>query len=204
MHKSRAISSRWAATLAMVLLALTGCSGPQEEGAESPQSLEQLAATARKNGWDWQASLLEDGDITVAEYDEGHRRNLQCLKAAGMTYTEPERSVTDGFRWVYDIHWASLDEESGSREMSQCSEMYVADLEVAMAWWGEWRTDPALQADIVKCVTAKGYSVKPGTKNYREVWLQGSEAGLTQEMVAMCLRAGAQRLYPKQGYAIGF
>ncbi len=192
------------AVVGFALLSLAGCSSSEEGADGEPQSLDQIAESARERGDDWQASLLEDGDITLAEYDEGHRRNLECLTAAGMTYSEPERIVTDGFRWDYAIEWTGIEEEVGMRESSACFDENLGDLELAMSAWGDWQTDPALLAAVNECVANAGFEVDPAAKNYRDVWRSGSEAGLSQQTVGGCVSTSMTRVYPGAGFAVSF
>ncbi|WP_291380968.1 hypothetical protein [Demequina sp.] len=183
-------------------LVLTGCSSTSSGDSNSPPSLEQIAANARAGGHDWQADLLDDGDITPAEYDEGHRRNLACLDAAGITYSDPERNLPDGFRWLYDMFWPGLSDSEGQRVSQDCYDQNLGDLELAMSAWGDWSTEPALLADIVDCVNNQGFSIDADVKNWNQVWLSGADQGLTQQAVAMCAQNGMARLHPGVGYAL--
>ncbi len=196
-------SARWPAVLGVVCVVLGGCASGGDD-VEDPRSLEQIADEARAHGYDWQADLLEDGDITVAEYDEGHRRDLECLTAAGITYTEPERDLLDGFRWSYDLSWAGLDDETATSVASECSERNDMYLELAMSTWGEWDTEPTVLADLAQCVQDKGFEIEAGARNYREVWLSASDQGLTYEQVSACVAQAMQRLHPGVGYGLGF
>lgn len=202
--KHRQVVLRVVVGTCLGVVALGGCASSAEDAGDGPRSLAQIADDARERGFDWQAEMLEDGDITLAEYDEGHRRNLACLTAAGMTYTDPVRMVPDGFRWDYLIDLADVGEDVGSREVWDCNEEYLSDLEVAMSSWGDWRTDPALLADVEECVSSAGFEIGTGAKNYRDVWLAGADAGLTRERVAICVREGMTRLYPGVDYAVAF
>jgi hypothetical protein len=138
----------------------------------------------------------------LAEYDEGSRRNLACLDAAGITYSDPVRNVPDGFRWLYDMHWPNMSDSDGQRVSQDCYDKNVGDLELAMEAWGDWTTEPALLADIVNCVTKQGFSIDPSVKNWKQVWTSGASHGLTQPAVATCVQTGMLRLHPGVGYAL--
>jgi hypothetical protein len=186
---------------AVVALVSACASGDQD--AEEPKSLSQLAAEARSRGYDWQAGILDDGDITAAEFDEGHRRNLQCLSDAGIEYTEPEREVLDGYRWNYDILWGEMDPEVVNDTATRCQDEFATYLELGMSSWGDWQTEPAVLAEIVRCVTDLGFEVDGGALNYRDVWLSASGQGLTSEQVSSCVASAMQRLHPGVGYGLG-
>jgi hypothetical protein len=183
---------------------LGGCGGSSSGGPDSEHSLEQIADRARSDGQNWQAELIEDGDITLAEYDEGHRRVLECLTQAGMTFTEPVRDIVDGFRWNYEITWGDLGEDKGSKAVQECFEN-LGHLELAMSSFGSWETDPALQANIEQCLRDDGFEVQSGsTKNYRDLTNALAEQGVTQTMVSACIDAGMEKLYPRTAYGIVF
>ena len=183
-------------------LVLAGCSRATDGGTDSVPSLQQIAANARAAGHDWQADLLDDGDITLAEYDEGHRRNLACLDSAGITYSDPARNLPDGFRWLYDMSWPSMSDSEGQRASEDCYDQNLGDLELAMSAWGDWSTEPALLADIVSCVGDQGFEIDAAAKNWRQVWLSGADQGLTQQAVATCAQNGMARLHPGVEYAL--
>lgn len=192
-----------AAIITAVLLA--GCTAFSDSSDdEEPQSLAQIAQRARDSGHSWAAEQLEDGDITLAEYDEGHRRNLECLTSGGLTYTEPERIIVDGFRWDYLITWQDVGEEKGMRVMEECFEEFVSDLELAMNHWGSWNTDPAVLAEIKVCVQDLGFKIDETSNNYREIWLSASDQGLTQEVTANCVRNAMSRLHPSLPSTVAF
>ena len=186
------------------VLSLGGCSTSDGGSSSGPSSLMQIADDARSAGHEWQANLLDDGEVTLAEYDEGHRRNLECLTNAGMTFTDPVRILTDGFRWDYAISWAGMDDSAGQTVSERCFEDNLGALELAMASWGDWRTDPALLSEISSCVSAAGFSTDIGSRNYRDVWLEASDEGLTPEKVSSCAGSAMNALYPGVGYAITF
>ncbi|MDR1633407.1 MAG: hypothetical protein LBS27_00435 [Bifidobacteriaceae bacterium] len=185
-------------------LAAVGCSPASEGDGDGPPSLEQIAAETRSRGYEWQAELMEDGDITVAEYDEGQRRTRECLTEAGMSHTEPVRNLPDGYEWLYDIAQNDLSDSAFDREMSRCFDEWVADLGLAMSLWGDWQTDPALLEYIVKCVEDLGFDVADGLKNYRQVWEGSSGQGLTEQSVMGCISDGMSELYPRADAAYGF
>ncbi|HEY0188891.1 MAG TPA: hypothetical protein VGC67_15470 [Cellulomonas sp.] len=177
-------------TIVIAAALLAGCSS----GDDGAHSLDWYAAEARSRGYDWQAGLLEDGDVTLAEYDEGHRRNLACLDAAGIDYSEPERNVLDGFGWNYDLSWSGLDEETFERIASGCFEEFVGWIEPAMSELGDWQTEPTILAAIKECVAGQGFEIDTGAQNYRDVWLSGSDQGLTTEQVSACIGSETRRL----------
>lgn len=194
-----------ALSLCVAASAVSACGGGDRRKPDDPPSLEQIAAKARAKGHEWQAQMLEDGDITLAEYDEGHRRHLACLTAAGLTYTEPERILTDGFSWDYLITWEGKSDEVGSGLMSDCFDDNLGDLELAMSAWGDWRTDPALLVEIETCVEDAGFDVQAGSaRNYRELLLATADQGLTREKMSSCIGEGMQRLYPGAPFVVGF
>jgi hypothetical protein len=202
--RSKFSSSYRLAALMLIGAAVLGACSPGDAGdGDGPPSLHQLADDARSAGQEWQANVLDDGDVTLAEYDEAHRRVLACLDAAGLTHSEPERNIPNGYEWLYDISWQGMDEEDGSRAAQACDEnnRYVA---LAMSAWGDWETEPALLAAVVECVTDAGFEIPADVRNYREVWLSASDQGLTREKVAACIDSGMLRLHPGVGYAIGF
>ncbi|HEY0215536.1 MAG TPA: hypothetical protein VGC57_03990 [Cellulomonas sp.] len=195
--------ARWVLALGVVGTLLVGCSsvGADDDG---PMSLDQFAAEARARGYDWQAGLLEDGDVTVAEFDEGHRRNLECLTAAGLVYSDLERDLLDGFRWDYLIGWNGVDEETANEAVSACAQEFLGYIEPAMSAWGDWSTEPAALAGIKECVTAKGFEIDTAAQNYREVYLSAADQGLTYEPLETCIASTMQRLHPGVGYAVGY
>lgn len=201
MRRDVAVAYRWLA-VACIGIVLAGCSSSDDGSNERP-SLDQIAADAKARGHEWQAEVLSDGDITLAEYDEAHRRTLQCLDAAGIQYSEPERSIINGYDWLFDMYWPSMDDSEGQQVSSACSEENKHEVELAMSAWGDWETDPALLADVLDCVSSKGFEVDRTVKTLRDVWLYGSDQGLSKETVAGCARIGMQRLYPGVGYGLG-
>lgn len=187
------------------VVVLTGCGESNQGSTEVPPSLEQMAAKARSKGHDWQAQMLGDGDITLAEYDEGHRRNLACLVAAGLTHTEPVRNPADGFWWGYEVGWEGMADDRGSGLFSECYDDNLGDLELAMRSWGDWRTEPALLAEVEECVRSGGFDIEDGVaKNYREIWLAAAAQGLGKDKVASCINSGMSRLHPGIPYSVGF
>lgn len=186
-----------------VVVAGTGCSSPAATSGE-PQSIEQIAADAKDRGHDWQATVLGDGNVTLAEYDEGHRRNLACLDGAGIQYSEPERNIPNGYEWLYDMTWPSMDDPKGQKVSEKCFDENLGEVSLAMSAWGDWETDSALLAAVLECVSASGFEIDASAKNLRDVWLEGSDEGLTKETVAGCAQDGMLRLYPGVSYGIGF
>ena len=187
------------AALLIAVSVLGACSG----NGDGPPSLQQIARDARVRGDGWQADVLGDGDITLAEYDEGHRRVLACLDAAGLTYSEPQRNIPNGYEWLYDRFWHGMADEDGMRATRECDEKnrFVAS---AMSLWGEWETEPALLAFVVRCATDAGYEIPADVRNYREVWQSASDQGLTRETVAACVDRGMERFHPGADYGLGF
>lgn len=190
--------------MVLALVVLGGCSSDSENEDSEPSSLEQIAQEARDLGRDWQAGILEDGDITLAEYDEGHRRNLTCLDDVGITYSEPQRSVLDGYSWNYDMFWPNMDDSKGQDVSYKCFEENLESLSVAMTAWGDWKTDAAVLSFTNECVTQAGFTVESDVQNYRELWLSAAGEGLTQDVVANCLNTAMIRLHPGVSYALGF
>jgi hypothetical protein len=186
-------------------VAATGCGSQRAENDPSnPPTLEQLAAEARADGYEWQAGVLEDGDVTLAEFDEGSRRNLECITQMGMSHSEPERVLTDGYSWYYEINYETVDPEEASDLVAECSQENEMYLQLAMSAWGDWRTDAALLADVENCVRDAGFDVRAGARNYREVWLNAADQGLTTDKVTQCVDDGMYRLYPGKPSSIGF
>jgi hypothetical protein len=202
--------SRWRVlgVLAMVgalLAPVVGCSLVDDGGGDGPASIEQIARDARGRGYIWQAELLEDGDITLAEFDEGYRRVFECVTEAGLTYDEPYRDVVDGFRWEYTVYWYGMEDEVGSRLYHDCYDRYVGDLELAMSSWGDWVTEPALMAEIEECVLRDDINYERGVaKNYRDLFHATADQGVTKMMMTACIESAMERLYPDRGYGIAY
>ncbi len=188
---------------AMASASGAGCS-TTGSAAEGPPSLEQIADTARSRGHEWQADILSDGDITLAEYDEAHRRNLACLESAGLVTSEPQRNLPDGFRWLYDVFWEGMDDEDGQGAMRMCGDTHMHEVELAMSTWGAWDTGPALLAEIASCVASRGIDVSEDARNYRDAWLSATDQGLTQQAVGSCVDSAMQKLHPGVDYAVAF
>jgi len=191
--------------LATVLVAgwgLAGCSTPVGDVGNGVPSLEQIAADARSRGHDWQAEQLDDGNITLAEFDEGHRRNLACLNDSGISYSAPTRNVVDGYDWLYDMHWSGLKDSEGQRLSQGCFDANLGELSIAMSEWGEWETEPALMVAVVRCVNNKGIELTSEAKNLRDLQKEGADQGLTKEGISTCVQVEMQRLHPGVAYAL--
>lgn len=197
------MTSSRAIIVVLAVAMLTGCSASDSDSDSRP-SLLQIAESARDQGHDWQAELLSDGDITLAEFDEGHRRTLACLEAAGIDFTEPQRNIPDGYQWIYDMTWPTLDDAAGQRVVEGCVDEHQADLALAMSAWGDWVTEPALLAATVECVSRSGFDGGPSITNLRDLWLAGASDGLTRQTVATCAQTQMERLHPGIAYAISF
>ncbi|WP_062070161.1 hypothetical protein [Demequina sediminicola] len=167
--------------------------------------MEQLASEAEGKGHDFQADALSDGEVTLAEYDEAHRRGLACLTDAGLTHSEPVRNRVDGFRWTYDVSWEGMSDADGNAAYEACFNDSLGEIELAMASWGEYNTDAALLAATEECVADTGIVVdREGIHNHRELLLAGADQGLTMEVVLNCVQMSAERLYPTEDYVLTF
>lgn len=189
-----------------LLVSGTGCSLDSGSNNDQPQSIEQIAKNARQWGYTWQAEQLEDGDITLAEYDEGVRRLLECVTEAGLTYDELSRNKVDGFHWNYIVYFRSEETaDADSTTHRDCYNQYASDLELAMNSWGDWTTDPALMADIEDCLERGDVEFERGVaKNYRDLLKATADQGVTEMFMTACIENGMERLYPELEYAVAY
>ena len=183
---------------------LMGCVGPGDQADGEPASLDQLAKEAYELGYDWQGDVLSDGDVTRVEYDEAHRRNLECLASNGMEVSESVRDRLDGYRWHYSINYAdTLSEIENIQAIGDCSQETIMFVEMAMDHWGDWATDPAVMRLTEECVAGQGFSSRVEFQNYRELQEYFRRDGITDDDISSCLAEAMGQLYPEEYYSYG-
>lgn len=194
----------WKMKFMALFLLLMGCAGDRVDGGSAPVSLDQLAQKAYEAGFDWQGDILSDGDVTRVEYDEAHRRNLECLASNGMTASEAVRDRLDGYRWRYSINYAdALSEIENIQAILDCSQETIMFVEMAMEHWGDWETDPAVMRLTEECIAENGFSANRQFQNYRDLQNHFRQDGITDDDISECISGAMDQLYPEESYAYG-
>lgn len=204
MGKSLMVPGAWKLGFLALCFLLMGCSEIEVDGGTPPVGLDQLAKEAYEAGYDWQGDVLSDGDVTRVEYDEAHRRNLECLASNGMEVSESVRDRLDGYRWHYSINYAdTLSEIENIQAIVDCSQETIMFVEMAMDHWGDWATDPAVMRLTEECVAGQGFSSRIEFQNYRELQEYFRRDGITDDDISSCLAEAMGQLYPEESYAYG-
>lgn len=181
------------ALLTTASLLISACSLINPEEDPEPKTLEELAAQAESNGYEWQAEVLASGEITADDYDEAQRRTLACVTDHGLSYSEPQLVPEEDFRSDYEISWGDTDEEKGLKIIDECFIENLNYIEEAMYNWGDWQTAPELLEYIKTCLTERDYEINPEARNYRDVFIPAED----EEDVAIvehCLNEGKLKL----------
>lgn len=202
MGKSLMVPGAWKLGFLALCLLLVGCSEEGVDSGTSPVSLDQLAKDAYEAGYDWQGDILSDGDVSRVEYDEAHRRNLECLTTKGITTSEAVRDRLDGYRWRYSINYAdALSEIENIQAIFDCSQETIMFVEMAMEHWGDWETDPAVMRLTEECIAENGFSVNRQFQNYRDLQNHFRQDGITDDDISECISGAMDQLYPEESYA---
>lgn len=190
-------NKRVIAILAICIAAghLASCTDGGEISESEVLSLEQLSKSAKEDGYDWQASLLEDGDITLDEFDEAYRKTFDCLEAGGLVVSDLQRNVADGFRWEYVIEFGNVPEGEALELSSKCEDEFTRELQTAMSYWGDWETPQAVLGLVKDCVESRGVEVDASARNYVELYESVADLGVSRGAVLTCLNKAVGDIY---------
>lgn len=136
------------APIALALaLAATGCGGGGEVAARGPHH-DVIVAAAQEATSDFERQVLEDGEITRAEYEEAVHRLVECARDRGTRVTPLEQ---DGL-YTYEVPIS----ETSDRDMLECSE---GTTQVVEALYGDVLRNPRnvdFEELVAECLVRSG------------------------------------------------
>jgi hypothetical protein len=72
-------------------LSIVGCSsGVQQGGVWNPAGVDEALTIAKANDLKWEIGILNDGNISATEYEEGYDRFMSCVKKLGYVFDKPK------------------------------------------------------------------------------------------------------------------
>lgn len=139
-----------------LLLACSADKDSTNDSAKDSPYREEILAAVGDATTDFERSVLEDGEITRAEYVEASDRYLACMESHGVTMT-----AEDNFG-VNQYHGANLSAED-EKWMDKCTigtTMVIAGLYSDMI---KYPDNGDFRAEIVECFIASGIAPKTFT-----------------------------------------
>lgn len=171
----------------VILLCLSGC-GPSDRGSEEPFD---AAEAAREAGFTEQYTVLSDGHVTAAEYEESIDRVRQCLNEYGIETTEPWINPVDSLMLVWDYPAGP----PGYNGDPDCVRRYIGYVQPEYLILGEPRMDEPLLAYARTCLAESGRPLEGDPRNAGDMADElGPDAA---QLLAGCLHGGLQELYPE-------
>jgi hypothetical protein len=145
----------WSSSL-LVVFSLTSCASPQNEPA--PLDVSEIAA----NTTEFQHQIIEDGEVTYAEYEKAVLAQRQCVQGTGAVPTELYEIGNNELAFDYEVRAA--DDETASRissEADQCRLEYLVDVGRVWAYQQvltEEQRDE-MQPLVVACLNEAGLEI---------------------------------------------
>ena len=142
-----------------VLVCSLSCSGDQSVGRGSIPGYVQSELS---NASEFQREILQDGQVTPAEYERAVLSTLQCLDRSDVVHSEPKLETSgERTRWQYTYTFDKNDEERGNKIYNQCYDEFERAIVI---FWGR-QTAPSEQdeqeliAEFLACLEEHGLEV---------------------------------------------
>jgi hypothetical protein len=166
-----------------------GCVGDDDEDSEPDaiaQEITRLAEEARGAGYERQAGLLADGEVTEAEYRGSLLDALECMERAGLTVSSITRTETAfGFQFEASFEPGPGFAGDASAAADGCQNEH--NIFVTTAWGrqtGETLTEAA-RPIVLRCMEDLGFEAAEA-EDYADL---RAAAGDNARAVASCLDA---------------
>jgi hypothetical protein len=131
-----------------------------------------MVELALKDGSDFQRDILEDGEVTSAEYERAYSATVGCMRDAGLEVIGPYAIMADRY-----LTYSVRDAPGSDDAMIACEEQY---LEFVGAVWSEQQTPSGAEAirvlnAYIECLSSIGIEV-PREATLQEVEDAAGEA----------------------------
>ncbi len=160
------------AILAVMLGCIAGCTNSTSSGESSDGVIPELISQARAGGAsDLQISVLEQGEVSFADYEAAVNRALDCMRQSGIDVMDPVMGTNSGLRML-NYGWSptidGLTQEQGKALGDECLHRHSfwietgwqaqpSSLEVKEVFFGQYRDI------VVACIRDNGGTVKDDT-----------------------------------------
>lgn len=179
--------------LVSAALLLTGCGSGSPSATLSEAQIRLLAAEAEEAGYTEQASILEDGIVTVGEYETAVDNYVDCVTAHGYVVSERTLSPVDNLSLEYATSAAGFDQEVASANIQTCSSRHIPYVKRGYLGSHEHRMDDPLASALAACVSGHGVRTSGDESTPRDFF---ELEGVNPAMLTECISEAAEDLYP--------
>ncbi len=142
-------------------LTLTSCS--QDDSSASSLTADDIRADAKQlaeDGRTEQAAMLEDGEVTAAEYEDAFQKYSECLTTRGFDIAEFSVSPVDGVSYLFgvDANGRETDDKTYA-EQDECRNRYWEPLNTDYSATAPKRMDEGLRQAALACMADAGYTL---------------------------------------------
>ena len=161
----------------------------------APASLDTVEIIQKTT--EYQRTLLVDGQVTFAEYEQATRAATACIKDGGidgLTVNGPAPKPGDSKFLIWDVQWEGSADDKAFQDLQdrigalkeQCQREY--ELDVSRVWHRQHALEPerrdALKLQVVECLKAEGASVDAGSTY--EAIIEATVASWDNQVVRAC------------------
>ncbi|MGE3620316.1 MAG: hypothetical protein AB7L84_07635 [Acidimicrobiia bacterium] len=171
----------------MILVIAAACGAGESQDRGSGAVADALA-TAEVQGWSAHASLLADGELTLADLDAAWQMYGDCIRAGGGEVTEASLDLLDSRNYGGDTMRNGLSVPAFDALLDECQPPFnvLASTYVSLG-------EPHLGADVagplVECLVAAGLDVEDVADAERLVYeVMGASSHPSAELVDGCVR----------------
>lgn len=151
------------------LFLFASCADDDQNTTSEGTTVESLYEEAKDGGFKYAASLLEDGYVSLEEYQQANQKFLECMNDAGMPGRITGVNRIDGWRINIEIESTpQFTEEYLLKESSNCTETYSMYSELGYEASNKDQMDVPLLEAAKACLTEKAGTQFIGTEQNTE------------------------------------
>lgn len=144
----------------LATLSITSCSEEQSSVAERRRALaERRQSEAEEAGWDQQAEVLADGEVTAAEYDALVASYIECYESEGVPMTDPVVHPANPRLRITAPENPGSEVAVDSEALVECQTTYLGVEE--LLWEDPAPMEPPLADAIRECMSGTGSPLEP-------------------------------------------
>lgn len=178
---------------------LIGCATDEaaETGSPVVASVSDALAVAQERGFEWEVSILEDGEISPGDYEQAYDRYMNCQRELGYVFDKPKYlDPVEGQRWVALSMYRGAG-EAPIEDMAACDERVFLIAEPYVITTPK-RMDLPLLAKFRECLDEKGITHRGDEVNFNDFTAEADDDEYISEesSYTSCLIDAAFELYP--------
>lgn len=186
------------ATTALLCVSLvigaSACSAPPSDSGVA--SVSNTLAVAETRGFEWEVSVLQDGDITSDEYEQAYDRCMDCQRELGYVFDKPKcLDPVEGQRWhALSAYRGAGDPPTDGIGLCEERIFFIEDAYVLLT---PKRMDPQLMAKFRECLDEAEINYSGAETNFNDFVSELDDEYIDADSrYTACLVDSAFELYP--------